>query len=204
MSTLADLKYRTSEVGFNIKANKAVLDRSRTELLECEEQIKTLQLAGETLKAIGEDKKKATIGVIETVVTYALTEVFGFSYKFVVEVSTEKKVNTRFKLVDTQGNEHDIMDSFGGGLIDVVSFVLRALILVGSRPKRERILFLDESFKHVHVRYRSNVVKMLQSLSKELGLQIVLVTHQDELVEAGDKVYELFKGPEGDTQIKAI
>lgn len=196
MIDLEPLKSRILQASYTVKANKSLLDKTRTEIKELAEQLKTLETASEVLKRIGEQKKQATILMFERVVTLAIKEVFGFDYQFKIDVQTGARVLTRFKLL--QGNQElDIMSSVGGGLIDVVSFVLRALILTSVRPKRTRVLFLDESFRHVSSEYRPRVASLLKSLAKQLDTQFILVTHQAEFEQVADKCYELYKTPEG-------
>jgi DNA repair exonuclease SbcCD ATPase subunit len=195
---IESIKTRIDQISYEIKANKGVLDKNRADLETCNTDIKLLGLSSEVLRRIGDQKKAKTVEVFERVVTSALKEVFGFDYNFKIDVNSEgKRVTTRFNLVDPQGNELSIMDSVGGGVIDVVSFVMRVLILASARPKRNQILFLDESFKHVSIEYRSKVATLLKSLSQKLKLQMIIVTHQSELLEAADVAYELQKTEDG-------
>lgn len=195
---LEDVKTRINQISYEIKANKNVLDKTRADLKVCEDNIRLLGLASEVLKRIGDQKKKKTVEIFEKVTTAAIKEAFGFDYNFVIDINSEnKRVSTKFKLVNQDGNELDIMDGVGGGLIDVISFVLRVLILASARPKRSQVMFLDESFRCVSAEYRPKVATLLKSLSKRIGIQFLLVTHQTELLEAADVAYQLEKTPEG-------
>lgn len=196
MFEIQSLKESLFRNKYLIDANLQILHKTRQELKDFNEQLKTLELASETLKTIGEDKKKGTILVFEKVITEAIREVFGFNYQFKVDVSKEGKPKTEFKLLDN-GKEIDIMNSVGGGLIDVISFVLRILVLVSVKPRRRRILFLDEPFRNVSENYRPQVAKLIKSLSQQLDLQIVMVSHQQEFIEIADKAYLLEKTENG-------
>jgi len=200
---LAELETKVHELSYDIKAHKSLLDSSRLELETSKEQMATLEKAGETLKQIGEHKKKATIEMFERVVTMAVKEVFGFDYRFSIEVSTEKKVLTKFKLLQKDGLELDIMSSCGGGVVDVVAFVLKALMLASIRPQREPIMFLDESFAHVSSEYVPRVAFLLQSLSKQLNMRFLLVTHQQSFMEVATHGYSLVKTGAG-TEIRKL
>ncbi|VVB50686.1 Uncharacterised protein [uncultured archaeon] len=200
---LAELEAKIQSMAYDVKANKALLDKSRTELQGLQEQMKVLEQAGETLKRIGEQKKKATIEMFERVVTMAVKEVFGFDYKFVIEVSAEKKVLTKFKLLQNDGLELDIMTSCGGGVVDVVAFVLKALMLASIRPQREPIMFLDESFSHVSSEYVPKVAMLLKSLSEQLNMRFLLVTHQHAFLEVATNGYSLVKTAKG-TEFKKL
>jgi ABC-type molybdenum transport system ATPase subunit/photorepair protein PhrA len=188
------LKSRVNVLAYEINANKKVLDRTRKEFSDLGKQIHVLNLASEVLKNIGDQKKKKTIGVFERVVTSAINE-FGFNYRFVIDIdSGGKRVQTKFKLVNEFGQEMSLLGHVGGGLLDIVSVVLRVLILVSVRPRRSRIIYLDENFKFLSVQHRDKAANLLKSLSKNLQLQWVFVTHQPEFIETeGANVYELYK-----------
>jgi DNA repair ATPase RecN len=197
------MESKVKELTYEIRVNKTLLDKSREELEKTASDIGTIEKAGEALKSIGDQKKKATIEMFERVVTMALKEVFGFDYKFVIEVSSEKRVLTKFKLLRKDGLELNIMDSCGGGVVDVVAFVLKALMLASIRPQREPIMFLDESFAHVSSEYVPKVALLLKSLSKQLNMKFLLVTHQSAFLEVATNGYELGKTESG-TEFKKI
>ncbi len=87
------------------------------------------------------------------------------------------------------GLEVDPLSASGGGIVDVAAFALRVACLMLHRPRLSKLVVLDEPFKFVSKEYRDNVRSMLEELAKDLGLQILLVTHIDEL-ETG-KVIEV-------------
>jgi len=126
---------------------------------------------------------------ISKVVTTCLRTVFEDDYEF--RIHFEKKRNrTEARLVFVRdGREMDPLSSSGGGVVDVAAFALRLSCLVLSKPKCRRLLVLDEPFKFVSEEYRPNIKTMITSLSEEFGVQIVMVTHIEE-IKTG-KVIEL-------------
>jgi DNA repair exonuclease SbcCD ATPase subunit len=193
---LEDLKDRINKASYQIEANKKLLDKTRKDLAECEDQMNSLILAGNLLKTIGEQQREKTISTFERVITLALKEIFDSEYTFKIEVVADKRVSTKFKLI--KGDmEMELLTAVGGGVVNVVSFVLKVLILASVRPKRQQIMFLDEQFNNVSADYRPRVAKLLKSFSDQLGIQFVLITHQQEFTDAADVVYNLCKGQEG-------
>jgi DNA repair ATPase RecN len=194
--TTSQLKDRVQALAYRIQAEKQVLDRTRKDLALCLDQQDCLAKAGTLLKTIGEQQREKTIATFERVVTLALKEIFDSTYTFKIEVTSDKRVQTKFKLL--QGDlELDLLNAVGGGIINVVSFVLKVLILASVRPKRQQIMFLDESFSNVSSGYHTRVAKLLKSFSQQLGMQFMLVTHAPEFVEEADVVYTLSKGADG-------
>ncbi len=193
-----EVKSKIQALSYEINASKNSLDEARKTLASCESQINLLNLSSEVLKDIGDKRKRSTIEVFERVCSKALHDIFDSNYRFVIEMDSEgKRVSTRFKLMDAEDNEYSIMDSCGGGIVDVISLVLRVLILVSAKPARSKVLYLDESTKHVSPEFRPKVAEFLKSLSRQLGIQILLVTHQKEMLEASDSAYQLEKTNNG-------
>lgn len=81
------------------------------------------------------------------------------------------------------------MDSFGGGPVNVIAFLLRVIMV--KRFKLAKFLALDESFNNVSSDYLPLVSEMLQKLCREHGFTILAVTHQPVLAGAADRVYRI-------------
>lgn len=79
------------------------------------------------------------------------------------------------------GIELDPMSSTGGGVVDVASFALRIAALLMQKPAGRLLLILDEPFRFVSEEYRDRVKDLVEELSKELGIQFIIVTHMKEL-----------------------
>lgn len=79
----------------------------------------------------------------------------------------------------------------GGGPIDVASFALRIGSWSLSQPRARPLLVLDEPFRWVSRNKMPLAGQMLKQISKELGLQVIMVTHISELIECADKVIEV-------------
>ena len=74
----------------------------------------------------------------------------------------------------------------GGGLLDIISFALRVVLWSLEKPRSRNILIMDEPF-----RWTGNLTElaanMMKEISKKLGLQIIMVTHDERLMEIADK-----------------
>jgi hypothetical protein len=80
------------------------------------------------------------------------------------------------------------MTSFGGGVQNVVAFLLRVILV--KRFKLAKFLVLDEQFSNVSPEYQPKVSQMLRELA-DLGFTIFAVSHQPMITEAADTVYRL-------------
>lgn len=118
---------------------------------------------------------------IASVVSSCLSSVFDDPYEFKIEFE-RKRGRTEAVLQFTRHSMVvDPLSACGGGVVDVAAFALRVACLMLHRPRISKVVVLDEPFKFVSADYQPKVRTMLEKMSKELGLQIILVTHINEL-----------------------
>lgn len=129
---------------------------------------------------------------ISNLVTSGLYSVFPHPYSFVVEFVQRRNTSECDMLFKRGGNLMEPEFASGGGPLDVASFSSRIsqLTLEGVRP----LVILDEPFKNLSRGLIKNACEMLKALKKELKIQFIIVTHEVELVKAGDKVFEVENG----------
>lgn len=126
---------------------------------------------------------------IAGIVTRCLQSVFLDDYEFKIIFDKKRgKTEARFVFI-LDGEEVDPLRNSAGGEVDVASFALRLAALLLHKPPLRKLLVLDEPMKHLSREFRPNVASLLEELSRELGVQIILVTHAPE-IEVG-KVIKL-------------
>ncbi|MDQ0416929.1 DNA repair exonuclease SbcCD ATPase subunit [Croceifilum oryzae] len=132
---------------------------------------------------------------LELLVTRALQMVFGPAFSFVIELSEAGKNPSAefFVVTDWDGMQvkNKPQDSRGGGIVDIISLALRIALITTIQPRVEGPLILDEPGKHVSKDYVVPMVQFLQLISQTYGRQIILVTHNSDLTESADQVYEV-------------
>lgn len=170
------------------------LNRIDSQILEsCQKEVH-LQEESELLKLVSRTSKEYVKTVIENVVTEGLRSIFfDRDFRFTIKIKEERKVaSAEFNLEERVKKEWKIRDfkSVGGGVIDVVSVLLRISGLVLRRPPQRKILFLDEPFKHMAKEYLPKASAFLSKVTKELGMQIILTTHSEIVAEYADSVWK--------------
>ena len=87
----------------------------------------------------------------------------------------------------------DPLNQVGGGVIDVASLALRLACILLTKPRRRKLLVLDEPLKNVRGRdNRKKVKAMLEALTNELGVQVIINVDLDSYPEfALGKIVEL-------------
>ena len=105
-------------------------------------------------------------------------DVYGFKIHF-----ERKRGRTEARLVLTKnGNEiDDPLDFDSGGVCEVAAFALRLSCLILSKPRLRKVILFDEPFKSISVDYLDNVRILIDKLSKDFGVQFIIVTHITQL-----------------------
>lgn len=161
---------------------------------EAARNVRVLDYVHELLKIIASKREARVRDRLETLVTQALRIVFeDDSYSFFIEQSIKRdqaSATLMLEKSDEDGNlfRTPIRGFHGGGVVDIIAFVLNAIILKLVRPLRRQTMWLDEPFSQVSKSYRPRVAEMLRWLHEETGLQFVIVTHEQEYISVADTV----------------
>lgn len=171
-------------------AERAQVSRLRASIAEIEQNKALLLKAVAVIDAAIKVVSASGIGVIESLVTSGLQLVFGDP---TMSLSIDKKENVRgnsYELIGQKGDVRGpIMETFGGGVANVVSFLLRVILI--NRFQLARCLVIDESFNNVSAEYLPMVSEMLHQLSRARDYKILAVTHQPILAAAAGAVYRV-------------
>lgn len=153
---------------------KSLLDYARAEADAAE--------AGVILQVVAQEVQEQAHAKIAGMVTRCLESVFRRPYQFRIDFE-RKRGRTEARLVFEEGG-HEVHPTFGasGGMREVASLALRIACLILTKPAPRKILFLDEPLKAVgsDEGNKARVAELLQTLSSELGIQIIMVTHDEE------------------------
>jgi len=146
------------------------------------------------IQTVSQETQNQITEYISDLVSSALDAVFDIPYEFKLEfVQRRGKTEADLKFI-RNGSELDPLDDSGGGVINVAAFALR--ISLWSLMKSSRnVIICDEPFNFLHNREaHRRVSELLKSMSEELGLQIIMITGEDEsaeLISSADRVFRL-------------
>jgi len=134
------------------------------------------------LEEVGHAAREETRAAFEDVGSMALRSVLGDGYSLAVDSTTKRNSShVDLRVVSPEFEEAgDPVLCRGGGVIDLLSFALRVVLLELHRPRLGGPLLLDEPFKHVSAEYVEAAAEMVAELSRRFGRQYILVTHQAE------------------------
>jgi DNA repair exonuclease SbcCD ATPase subunit len=158
---------------------------------------KVLDFVHEFLKVIAEKREAKVRGRLESLVTQALRLVFDDdSYSFFIEQDVKRDQATATLVLEKADEDGSLFRTpirgyHGGGVIDIVAFVLNAIVLTFVRPQRRQTMWLDEPFSQVSKSHRPRVADMMRWLHEETGLQFVVVTHEEEYLSVANTITKI-------------
>jgi len=182
MRDLTEIKSKIHKYSVKYETALQTLESHSVQLKQAEVRGENLEKAKDIIQAVGETIQKKAHSQIAGVVSECLELVFEEPYIFHIRFE-KKRGKTEAKLVfEKNGQEVDPMSASGGGVVDVAAFALRVSCLILAKPKLRKILIMDEPFRFVSEEYRENVRLVMDKLSTEFGIQMILVTHMRELI----------------------
>lgn len=129
----------------------------------------------------------------EDLVTSGLRFVFGEGYYFELEFGRRGSLaELDFKIITPEHNEAcDPMMCESGGILDLVSLILRVVIMECYNPKINGFILLDESLKCLDKNRLPKAIEFIKQLSEKLNRQVIFITHSNEIIESGFNTIEI-------------
>ena len=183
----SDLQSRYNQ----LKGKRDLLNQELTswnkDLVHHQDEESQLTEAAEIIRIAGRKVQMILEYRISKLVTEALKTVFPDPYEFQMQFLT-KGGRIEAKIILTKdGEEFDPMSATGGGVVDVVAFALRIGCYLISQPRTRPTIILDEPFRFVSKDLQPRIRLMLDKISSELGIQFLIVTHEEILAALPDE-----------------
>jgi ABC-type sugar transport system ATPase subunit len=153
-------------------------------VVKLSEDRETLQLAQALCQKVAQDTQETLRFSLEKIVNLFLTAIFDgmYEFKLIFEIS-RNRTTARIALIE-DGVELDPEASVGGGVMDVLATALRIAMLLLS--KNDRVLLLDEPGKFISVGLRPRFYEVIRRLSHDIGIQIIMITHDSDAMAIAD------------------
>jgi DNA repair exonuclease SbcCD ATPase subunit len=173
------------------------LSQILSQISSLENEIDTLDYVSSVFRQLLDREVVSSVQSVERLLTEALQAVFtDQDLKVESEVGESRgKVSVNLTTVQDHGGGvivgGDTTEGFGGAVCTVQSAILRIFVTLnrGLRP----LLLMDESLPAFDNNYVQNMGKFLSLLCERLDLDILLVTHNQSLVDSADRAYRIDK-----------
>lgn len=164
------------------------------EMARAKLRVETLEKCRQLILTAGKETQSELKSLIEHTVTLALQSVYGLKYKFVVQFLYDKRDQLEVTFyIDKNGLLLEPRkDTMGYGVVDICSFSLRMVMWMLS--KTHPIMALDEPFKNASAGFIPLVSEMVKQISKMLGVQFIIATHIDQMIEQADTIHRIGEG----------
>ena|SRR5271157_1592110 len=189
VSRLGKVHAVVSSIDQRLQYEITTISRLSTRIKQLEDEKAQLIKAVGTLDRCIQIVSSNGIGKIEGLVSDGLRRIFGKDDLGLVVEKRETARGNTYRLLVQKGNTiGNPMDSFGGGVQNVVGFLLRIILI--KRFKLAPFIALDEQFSNVSAEYQPQVSRMLKTLAG-LGFTIFAISHQPTITSAADIIYEV-------------
>lgn len=162
---------------------------------DLKENIDLLVKTGMVLKHLLDIMVKDEVQKMAGLVTYGLKTIFEDQNLSFNPVLGKKNDKVYIELKTANNGVEGEFGSFGGSVAVIESFLLRIICML--KLNLSRFILLDETFAAIGSEYIQNTSKLIGELSKKLGMDVLLVTHQPEFQNFADRVYKVKESTNG-------
>ncbi len=184
-----------------ILAKGIQLQKEKIEKLK--DRVENIEQARNIIQLVAKKTQAELEFHISDVVNLALSAVYDdmpceFKAEFVVR---RNKTELDLYLL-RDGHKMNLLNEEGGGAVDIVSFALRVALWSLRTPHTRPLIIMDEPFKFLG-NLRNRAGDMLKEVSKKLGIQIIMLSHDSDLIEIADRSFEVTQ-TKGVSKVKCL
>lgn len=183
-------KYRKlldQKTGGYLQLKKDITDIKKN-IKSSKKELKNVETAQVIIQTVAEQTQKQLVYQLTEIVDLALSSVYDDPYEFRLDF-IQKRGKTEADIYFVRnGKRRNPMTGSGGGVVDVASFALR--LALWSLNNTEKTIIIDEPFKNLDKKRQIKAGEMITLLSKKLGIQFILTSHEDAIINTADKVFD--------------
>ncbi|EJF06161.1 hypothetical protein ThvES_00017680 [Thiovulum sp. ES] len=187
-----------------LSASKAMLQSDIDDLIsditKTESEISLLVKTSEFFYTTIETRVTSLSHKIEHIINSGLSYIYGESFNLKIQ-SRKRGKRQEFFIELTKNGVTGLSEKHGGGVLAVVSLLFKIVFI--SILKHNKLSIFDESLSFVSKEYQLRLSEFLNKLSKDMGLSIVVISHQPLLSEYATKVYVSQKDRNNHTKFKS-
>lgn len=188
-------KGKKEQIESDISVLEKTLTKKKKKLIYLEE-------AQQIVNIVGLKTQQQLQYHISDITSLAMESVFPNPYKVVLEF-IEKRNKTECEIYfERNKKKKDPLRSGGHGAANIASFSLRVAGFSLENPKPRNVMILDEPFKDLSPRFHEPASEMTKEVSKQLGLQLIIVSHKPSLSAHANKMFLAKLNKKGITKIK--
>jgi len=204
MSKISELRTSLERRKGQKQQIEQTLANTQIELKQNQRSLRHHEQARELIRIAGETTQKSLSYHISEITSLALEAVFDNPYCLEVDFVQRRNKTECDLYFSRDGNRVDPMDASGGGAVDVASFALRIASWSMMHPRLRNTIILDEPMKNLSKDMQDKASLMLKEVSKKLGIQFLVITHEECLASYADRIFEVTKNRKGISKVTVI
>jgi len=207
MDRLTKLQHRYQRaVGTHTQLLKHV-STIENEIVVREKQERHILAAQTVIREIADNARQEFKAEVDRLVTLAIRSVFTEDFTFDLQMSTDSGRLQCCPVVWEQCGETQIeycpKDDMGGSLLDPIGFALRVVLHQFQVHPARAMFLLDEPMKNLgHGELLDQAGQMLIEISHSLNLQLIIITHEPELIDVADYAWQVSRNSGGESTVE--
>lgn len=166
------------------------IEQQEATIHECEVMIEAGKKSRILFQNIAKNTQEKLEEHISNLVSLALKAVSPDFPNFIAEMTVRRNQLECDLWFEKNGVKFPPMNSSGGGPKDIASFALVVSYWAIDKSYRPTIV-LDEPFRNVSPDLQANVGDMLRMICDKLNLQLIIVSHADNINESADREFHV-------------
>ena len=190
---ITKLSEHVTEQRVQLEASRHLVRTTRRALAKEKQRQEDIQQARRIINIVAEQTQMQLEHKLSAMVTSALISVMPseFSELKIEFMPKRGKTEAEIYFMDAKGNRIDPMEDSGGGPVNLAATALKVSCWNVLRPRSAPVMLLDEPFHFISKRYRSAAGQILREISKRLGIQIILISHEDSYIDCADAKFSV-------------
>lgn len=149
--------------------------------------------AQDILMTVGLQTQEQLSFRIENLVTGALQYVVPEDYKFVMDFDSRRGGSQCDLSFELNGFKASPKNDSAGTVLDTASVALRLALWSLQQKRTSPLMILDEPGRHISVDLRGRFSEFIKEMSGKLGIQFIVISHDNNIEESADTVIEITK-----------
>ena len=177
------------------KRKETELEKHKEERDQLIHDLEICSKAIEFIEKVSTEERRVVKKKVEELITSCLHEVFDNTYSVEFEYGM-KRSKTSVEVHSIRKCEDGVVvkrqiDGIGGGVADAISLPLKLIVLLNDNDL-DRIFVIDEPGKHLSVNHVPKFANFLNTISKKLGVQIIMSSHHTCMDKFADSINEVY------------
>lgn len=177
------------------KRKETELEKHKEERDQLIHELEICSKAIEFIEKVSTEERRVVKKKVEELITSCLHEVFDGTYSVEFEYGM-KRSKTSVEVHSIRKCEDGVVvkrqiDGIGGGVADAISLPLKLIVLLNDNDL-DRIFVIDEPGKHLSVNHVPKFANFLNTISKKLGVQIIMSSHHTCMDKFADSINEVY------------